>query len=81
MIVVYTRKEAAEILRISVETLDRYRKRGKLTSRKIGRCVLFKESDLIDFLDACAVPATAVPTDREKRGIAKRQGVQNENAS
>ena len=63
----FDRKQAAKILGVSVETLDRYRISGKLSYRKIGDRVLFAMSDLLAFSDACVVPATTLPTDREKR--------------
>ena len=69
---VYNKKEAAEYLKISTETLDRYKKAGKVPCRQIGRRVVYTESDLLAFLDACAVPAVASPTSREKLEMAKR---------
>ena len=71
MINVFNKKAAAKILGISIETLDRYRKNGKLPHRKIGDRILFTEKDLTDFIETCAVPATAVPTDREKLEMRK----------
>lgn len=44
----YTREEAAEILRISVDTLDVMVKRGLLTSRKMGRKTLIPDSALVE---------------------------------
>ena len=63
----FDRKQAAKILGVNVETLDRYRISGKLSYRKIGNRVLFAMSDLLAFSEACVVPATTLPTDREKR--------------
>jgi len=71
MPILYSKKEAAKMLGISVETLDRYRKKGELSYRKIGDRKLFSESDLAAFADACAVPATVNPTEREKMEMAK----------
>jgi excisionase family DNA binding protein len=71
---VYNKKEAAAVLKISTETLDRYREEKKMPHRKIGDRVLFTEGDLIAFLDACAVPATCMPSDWDKQLIKKRAG-------
>jgi len=71
---VYSKRSAAKALGISTETLDNYREKGKLPWRKIGTRVLFTESDLAAFLDSCAVPATCLPTAREKLEMAKRSG-------
>jgi len=73
---VYNKINAAKTLGISVETLDRYRKNGKLPHHKVGDRVIFTESDLLAFLDSCAVPAMAVPTIREKLEISKAIGGQ-----
>jgi len=62
---VYNRKRAAAALGVSEETIDRYRKSGKLPFRKIGKSVRFTEGDLIEFLDGCAVAATRLPSGRE----------------
>ena len=51
---IYTRKEAAKFLRISIETLDRCRRRGILPFRKIGDRIVFTENDLETLLTACA---------------------------
>lgn len=68
---VFNKKEAAKALGVSTETLDRYKKEGKLPHRRIGDRILLTESDLSAFLNACAVPATALPTSREKLEMAK----------
>ena len=52
---VYIKTQAAKILKISVETLNRNLKSGRLPHRKIGSRVLFTETDLDAFLNACAV--------------------------
>jgi excisionase family DNA binding protein len=54
---VFSKKQAAAFLKVSVETVNRNLKSGKLPYRKIGKRVVFTESDLAAFLDACAVPA------------------------
>ena len=42
----YSRKEAAEMLGISVSSICNWLKEGKLKGRKAGSRVVFKESDL-----------------------------------
>ena len=71
MITVYNKRNAAKVLGISLETLNRYKKMGKVPFRQIGDRVLFNESDLIAFLENCAISATAMPTEREKLNMAK----------
>jgi len=41
-----TKKEVASRLRVTEKTIDRYRKNGSLAGCKIGRRVLFYESQL-----------------------------------
>ncbi|MCL2191655.1 MAG: helix-turn-helix domain-containing protein [Treponema sp.] len=72
MITVFNKTDAAKALRISLRTLNRYKDEGKLPWREIGRRIVFTESDLEKFLDNCAVPATNLPSDREKLEMAKR---------
>ena len=74
MLNVYNKTEAAKILRISLRTLNKYHEKGKVPHRGIGARVLFTEGDLVSFLDSCAVPATCLPSDREKLEMAKRAG-------
>jgi predicted site-specific integrase-resolvase len=74
MLNVCSRRAAAKFLCISGETLDRYRKSGKLPYHKIGDRILFTENDLLTFLDACSIPATVLPTSREKLEMAKANG-------
>lgn len=54
-----TRDEAAQQLRVSVISLDRLRKAGKIPHRKIGGRVFFGSNDISDFLEACRVSAQA----------------------
>jgi len=51
---IFTRKEAAEFLCISIRTLDRKREEGILPFHKIGDRIVFTESDINAFLDTCA---------------------------
>ena len=73
MLNVYDKRSAGEALGISEETIDKYRKEGKLPFRKVGTLVRFTEGDLLAFLDACAVPAVSLPSPRQKLEIAKRR--------
>ena len=43
-----TRKETALKLNVTLPTLTKYVKQGKIKSHRIGRRVLFKESDIIN---------------------------------
>ena len=71
---VFDNKNAAKALNISISTLTRYRKKGTLAYRQIGDRILYTKSDLIALLNECAVPATVIPTNREKREMAKATG-------
>jgi len=71
MPIVYNKASAAKALGISIETLDRYRTKGKLPYRQVGDRILFTEGDLCTFLEMCAIPAKFILTDREKLEIAK----------
>jgi len=68
---IYNKKSFAKALGVSVETIDRYRKAGKLPHHRIGDRVIFTDGDLIAFLESCSVPAANVPTPREKYEMAK----------
>jgi len=41
-----TKREVAKKLRVSESTIDDYRKRGSLTAYKVGKKILFYESQL-----------------------------------
>ena len=71
---VFDKKNAAKALGVSTETVDRCRKNGALTFRKIGNRIVFTESDLTTFLNACAIPATAVSLNRKKKEMAVATG-------
>ena len=47
----YTRDDAAAYLRVSVSTIDRWIKTGKLKARKIGNMIRMTRSDLEDCLE------------------------------
>ena len=68
---IYNKKEFAKTIGISVDTVNRYLKNGKLPHRKIGDRVVFTEGDLKAFLDLCAVPAVNALSRREQREISK----------
>jgi excisionase family DNA binding protein len=48
-----TKREAAQVLRISADQLDRLRRRGEIAARKIGALVRFSDQDLTDYIDRC----------------------------
>jgi len=71
---IFNKRGAAKVLGISTETLDRYKKNGRLPFHQIGNRVIFTESDLTAFLESCAIPASVIPTPREKSAMAKAAG-------
>jgi excisionase family DNA binding protein len=52
-----TRREAAAILGVSTQTIDRYRDDGALTSRKIGRLVRLPRTEVLALLTEEAAAA------------------------
>ena len=50
-----TRKEVAEYLKVSIQSVINYTNRGILISYKIGRRVLYNELDVIAAIQKCAV--------------------------
>jgi len=68
---VYDKKSASKALKISVETIDRLRKTGKLPYHRIGDRILFTEADLTSFLENCVVPASNPLTVREQQNLAR----------
>ena len=68
---IYNKTEFSKLLKISTESVDRYRMAGKMPFHQIGKSVRFTESDLIDFLALCAIPATVTPSSREQHEIQK----------
>ena len=48
---IYTRQEAAEQLQISLSTLDKFLKSGKIKAFRVGRQIRITEQALQDFLD------------------------------
>ena len=53
---VYTAKEAAEILRVSRETVQRYLYTGQLKGAKVGKCWRITEAALNDLLERGTEP-------------------------
>jgi predicted site-specific integrase-resolvase len=49
------KKDAAKILGISIVTLDRLRKSGKLSYRKIGSFIKFTPGDIDEFIKKSVV--------------------------
>ena len=47
----FTKKQAAEELSISVATLDRIIQRGDLVAHKVGGSIRIKESSISEYLD------------------------------
>lgn len=47
----FTRSQTAELLNISAATLLVYTKKGKIKAHRIGRRILFKESDINDAVE------------------------------
>jgi len=74
MVTVLNKAAAAKALGISTETLDRYKRKGKLPHHRIGDRIVFTEGDLTAFLEACAVHVTANLTGREKHEMSKAIG-------
>jgi len=68
---IFNKRGAAKALGVSVETLDRYKKNGRLPFHQIGNRIVYTENDLTAFLESCAIPATVIPTLREKSAMAK----------
>ena len=48
---IYTRQEAAEQLQVSLSTLDKFLKSGKIKAFRVGRQIRITEQALQDFLD------------------------------
>ena len=47
----YTAQEVADMLKVSKNTVINWRRQGKLPYLKIGRVILFKESDIQKLMD------------------------------
>lgn len=54
---IYTKRQFAELLTISVKGLERIMFTGRCQYHRVGRRVIFTQDDLDDFLKSCACPA------------------------
>ena len=52
MLKLINRKDAAQILGVSVQTLDRLRAKGELKGGRIGDLVKFSEQEIQDFIES-----------------------------
>jgi len=68
---IFNKRSASKALGISIETLDKFRKKGSLPFHRIGDQIIFTEDDLLAFLKKCSIPATADLSNREKLEMAK----------
>ena len=66
-----TKKELAELLGISISTIDRHLDTGILPCHKFGTHYRFTPSDVKTYLENCAIPATTMPKNRQKLAITK----------
>lgn len=57
----YTRKESANRLKISLTTLDKLINTGKLTASRIGRQIRISEESINEFLEAHVLRFDAKP--------------------
>ena len=69
----YSRKEAAGLLGVSLVTLDRLRKGKKLSYVKFGDRIVITQNAIDDLVKVCTIPATALPTERERLEMAKKR--------
>lgn len=65
------KENAAFYCGISPETLDRYRKSGKLGYSQIGTRIVYTKALLDEFLDRCTIRAAVETTRRENMEVAK----------
>jgi len=55
MPIIYTKRTAAKALGVSIRTISRAMDAGLLPYRRLGARVIFTDSDLTSYLNACAV--------------------------
>jgi excisionase family DNA binding protein len=72
------KRGASSGLRISIPTLDRLRKEGKIPYRHIGRRVYFTRTDLEEYIEASRVPIKAGTPDAPE-GVPGSRGPEHEN--
>ena len=63
--------ELAEMIGVSIETINRHLKSGILPCHRFGTRVRFSASDVTTYFENCAFPATGMPTNRQKLEMAK----------
>ena len=68
------KKEASQYCKISVETLDRYKARGKLGFVQIGKRCLFTKELLDEFILQCTKKAVNETTALENTAMSKAIG-------
>jgi excisionase family DNA binding protein len=54
---VFNRRQAAAYLKISVESIDSLREKGRLAFCRIGKRIVFKQEQLDELLETSVVPA------------------------
>jgi excisionase family DNA binding protein len=64
---VFNKKQAAAYCGISIETLDRFKDTQKLGYTKVGKRVLFRQTELDQFLESLTIPAKTPPSLREQQ--------------
>jgi len=68
-----TREDAADILAVSLRTLDRYLKKGKLKSKSDGRIVLIHSQSLADFTKKISVPTKKSPMKKKRKLLSRKE--------
>lgn len=69
------KKNASKYLGVSIETLDRYKDSGKLGFIRIGKRCLWTTALLNDFVEKCTIPASKLPSEREKLEVVRAGGL------
>ena len=69
-----TKDGLAEFIGMSISTINRHLEAGILPCHKFGTHYRFTSSDVTAYLENLAVPATAMPSNRQKLAIAKAIG-------
>ena len=67
-----TREDAAAQLNVSLRTLDRYLKRGKLKSKSDGRVILVHSQSLADFAKKFSPPVKSAAPAKKRKNSARR---------
>jgi excisionase family DNA binding protein len=79
----YTPEQAAEVLQISLLTVRRYARQGRLKGSKVGRHWRFTEQDLTEFLEQQrpAVKASRIEYDRQSWDAGYQAGLDGKPAT